>query len=336
MNNTENKPRHQTKIFSQTKRPRTQLEDLRQILHHLEKTVTRLSDCTPEQALKIPVNFDLALNLIESLDQSGVNIESQTAQFKTISTGFRTRMKAFILKVGGRQALKHAREIHQPQSDHWWWFVDQIWATERRMKFIRRLRNLGILAVIMVTAGIIYNQYFSPDPAIKASFRHQQNAENYFMLGDYENALIETNTALSYTPESTDLLILKGVILDKLGQYEESEESYAKANEFLDQEYLFYVQRSLYYLILEEPELVIDDCEIALELNPDSALCYMRQGQAYELMGNINSALERLELADAAAERLGNAQLQAIIRVNLSNIIQKVSATPTPTPEVEN
>jgi hypothetical protein len=33
---------------------------------------------------------------------------------------------------------------------------------------------------------------------------------------------------------------------------------------------------------------------------------------------------------------LGKAQLQAVIRVNLSNILQKIPATIPPTPEVEN
>jgi len=334
MNNTKNGLQNKTERFGQPKQPQSPIEELRQILTQLENTVARIADCTPEQALEIPIKLDWVVSQIDALDQSGVKIEIQTTQFQTIAAQLRTRMRTFIKQVGGRQALKQARLVHQPQSDHWWWFVDEIWATEIKEKLIRQLRNLGITAAILVIAGIFYNKYFAPDPALKASLSHQQSAEKYLMLGDFELAIKETNAALTYSPESAELLILKGVILDQLGQVEEATESYEQAMAFLDQEYLFYVQRALNYLVMGKAEHVIAECDIALQLNPDSAVCYMQQGQAYELLGDIGNAIERLEIADETAERLGNPQLQAIIRVNLSNVLQKMPATPTS--EIEN
>jgi tetratricopeptide (TPR) repeat protein len=336
MNNSDQSQQTIPEPFTPTPKPRAPMEDLRWTLDQLDKAVARLSDCTPEQALEIPVNFDHVITLMETLDQSGVNLDSQTAQFKTISAQFRGRMKMFLRRMGGGRFLKQARQTHQPKLEHWWWYVDEIYASEGKAALLRRLRNLGIAAVILVVAGFIYQKFFAPAPEVRASLSHQQSAENFLILGNYENALLETEAALAYTPDSAELLILKGVLQDQLEQSEEADKTYAEAKELLDEEYQFYVIRARNYLMMENAELVLADCDLALELNPDSAVCYMQQGLAYELLGDISSATAKLELADETAGKLGNAQLQAVIRVNLSTILQKVPATTPPTPDVEN
>jgi hypothetical protein len=48
-------------------------------------------------------------------------------------------------------------------------------------------------------------------------------------------------------------------------------------------------------------------------------------------LGDLQTAYENLELADQAAQRTGNAQLQAIARVQMSQVLQQLSmATPIP------
>ena len=321
---------------TQTSKSLAPMQDLRQTLDQLEKTVARLSDCTTEQALEIPIYFDRAIMLMDSLDQSGVNVNSQQAQFKNIAAQFGTRIKIYLQKAGGRPALEQARQIHKPKPDQWWWYVDEMLASKRKVIILRNLRNLGIVAVILIVIVLTYRKFFAPDPVLQASLSYKQSAENLLIQKDYKNALLETESALEYTPDSAELLILKGVLQDQLGQSEEATKTYAEARNLLDEKSQFYVMRARNYLMMEKADLVIMDCDAALELDPDSAICYLQQGLAYDLLGDISSAVEKLELADQTAGKSGNPQLQAMIRMTLSDLLQKAPAATIPTPQVEN
>jgi len=79
------------------------------------------------------------------------------------------------------------------------------------------------------------------------------------------------------------------------------------------------------------PELGIEDCNTALQINPDSVMAYLNLGQAYQALGDLMASYENFELADQTAQRIDNAQLQAIARVQMSQVLQQLSmATPVP------
>ena len=43
------------------------------------------------------------------------------------------------------------------------------------------------------------------------------------------------------------------------------------------------------------------------------------------MMGDISKAIDSFEAADEVAQRIGNSQLQAVIRVGLANVYQRIS-----------
>ena len=121
---------------------------------------------------------------------------------------------------------------------------------------------------------------------------------------------------------------LQGVILQVLGEPEKAQVSFETALGKYDSKDLFYNARAMVYLMMGDPQSALADAETAIEINPDSALSYLQIAQSYESQGEFLKAIGSYKEADEIARRTGNVQLQAIIRVNLSNAYQRI---PLPT-----
>lgn len=319
-------------LKTQTQKPKTRVEALRALLKDLESHIGRLSELSPEAALEIPRLFDAVDDLMSELQQRGTHLSSEIGQLKTLSARFNKVRADFIRKIGGPQALGQVRRERKPSQDRWWWFVDHSLAEENKQKTIRLLRVFGLAVILLLAAALVYNRFFAPDPVFQASFGHQQEAENALLEGNPQTALEEVQRALTYTPEEPGLYVLQGVIQEVLGQEQNARDSYDAALDLYDQPDYFYNQRTILYLMIGEPQWALEDTWTALEINPDSAITYLHQGQAYENLGEIENAIQSYEKADALAQQTDNAQLQAIIRINLSNVYQRISL---PTFEIE-
>jgi tetratricopeptide (TPR) repeat protein len=319
-------------LKTQTQKPQTRLEALRALLKDLENRIARLSELTRQAALEIPGLFDDVDDLIKELQERGSNLSSELGQLKTLSAQFTNVRVDFIRKIGGPQVLAEARRQVEPREDHWWWYADLSLAEENKRKTMRLLRIFGVAIVLLVVAGLVYNQFLAPDPAFRASYGHQQEAENALMEGNLQTAVAEVQNALTYTPEEASLYVLQGVIQEALGEAGEAETSYETARLLYERADTFYNQRTILYIMLGEPQRALEDTQSAIEINPKSAITYLHQGQAYENLGQIKNAIQSYEKADELAQQSNNVQLQAIIRINLSNAYQRISL---PTFELE-
>ncbi len=311
-------------LKTQTHKPETRVESLRAIIKNLEKQISGLSEISPDDALEIPRLFDEADDLLNDLQSRGTNLSSELSQVKTLFAQFNKVMRDFIRKIGGPQKMVKAREEMKPSEDRWWWFVDNSLAEDNKRKTIHLLRNFGLMVVLLLIAALVYNQFFAPDPAIQSSYGHHQEAENALIEGDLQLALQEVQSAITYTPKEPDLFVLQGIILETLGQENEARVSYDTAHSLYEQPEHFYNQRTILYLMLDEPQLALEDCQKAIEINPDSAISYLYQGQAYEKLGDIENAIQNYEKADELARQTDNPQLQAFIRINLTNTYQSI------------
>jgi tetratricopeptide (TPR) repeat protein len=333
MSNTDSEKNISTQLKAQKQKPQTRAEELRNTLKILDTRIAQLFKSKPEEALEIPVLFDRVDQALEELKEHGMNLASELGQTETLSAQFTKKRTLFIRKIGGSQELAKARQANQPPRDRWWWYVDLNLAEENKQKAVHWLRIFAVAAVFLIILAVIYQKFFAPDPAIRASYGHQQQAENAVMDGNFEYALIQVQQALTYTPEDANLYVLQGVILEALTRPEEARSSFDIALQKYDQADQFYNQRSLVYLMLGDAERALADCETAIQINPDSALSYLEQGQAYETLGDIQKAIDSYETADEIAQKSGNAQLQAVIRMTLSNAYQHIIL---PTPDATN
>ena len=319
-------------LKTQTQKPKTRLETLRIILKDLENHIARVTELNIDAAFEIPNLFDKAEDLISDLQTRGTNLSSELGQLKTLSAQFNKVRTDFIRKIGGPTEMAEARQERQPPDDHWWWFVDRSLAEDNKRRTQRILRILGLIVVLLVVTALVYNRFFAPDPVIRASYGHQQQAENALVEGHLQEALVEVQNALSFTPEDPDLYTLLGVVQEALEQQTNARDSFDIALAVYDQPEYFYNQRTILYLMLGEPQRALEDAQTAIEINPDSAISHLQQGQAYDALGDKKKAIQSYEMADEIAQSTGNAQLQAIIRINLANTYQQFSL---PTMEVE-
>jgi tetratricopeptide (TPR) repeat protein len=315
----------------QNQRPQTTLEALRQELQTLEVQVNRLQDCSAPRALAILQSLDRVTETIAQLSASNVALGSEATQFETILAQLKRRRRLFVTRAGGAAAFQAARQQHRPAPANWWWFLDEQTQQEQRDTTRRWLRYAVLAVALLAVLGLIYRQFFAPDPTFVAAYGLNQDAENNLIAGNLDQALADATAALEYTPNDPALYVLKGVIEQTLQQEEASRKSFEAALQLLgDRQVDFYVNRAGLYNMAGKFELALADADRALALDPDSANSYLIRAQAYEALGDIPQAIESYELASEAAERIGDSQINVIARVSLGQLLQKPQF---PTPE---
>jgi tetratricopeptide (TPR) repeat protein len=311
------------------KNPRTQAEMLRELLKDLEFRISRMRESNPQEALQILILLDQAVESLTKLHQVGGGIESEVSYFNTIKALFYSKRRIFISRIGGVAPLVKARQESQPPTDHWWWFIDQSLARERRLLFQRVLAISGIIVLLLAGLFVMYQRFWRPDPAFQASVGLQTTAENLLLEGRYEEAFIDVNKALALTPDNLNLLLMRGVIYDILDQPELAAEDFELAWEGYPSADIFFSDRAKYYLMAAQPELALADTETAIELNSNLTSAFLRKAQAYEALGDYSMALKYYELASEVAERMGNPQLQVIARMSMGQLLQSVPPSTT-------
>ena len=237
-------------LKAQSQKPQTKAESLRQVMKNLGMRITKLSEISSEQTLEILSLFDDADRILGELQDREMEMTSELGQLETLRTQFHKIRPAFIRKIGGPQELAKARQERAPSSDRWWWYIDKSLAEESKQKTIQLLRNFGIGAALLIIAVLVYNRFFAPDPAVQASYGHQQRSENAIIEGNLEDALVEIQQALVYTPEDANLYVLQGVTLEGLGRSEDAGISYNTAIDLYEQKDYFYNQRAIIYLMI--------------------------------------------------------------------------------------
>jgi len=312
---------------------KTPANALRENLRTLEKRISRLSELTTPQALEILTMLDQAAATIQQLETAGMNLSSELSQFETIQGQLTRQGRRFLARIGGAKTLVAARQQRDTNQENWWWRLDLQLAEARRAATKRALVLTVIVVLVLAGITLIYQRFLAPDPAVAARYGYLQGAENSLTTGDYKSAYIELQAALAYTPDDPELLILEGLLLEYLDDPEGAAESYQAAEEQSVSQACYHEMRAGYFLMASQFERVISEAELAIELNEDSVLGYMHAAQAYEALADYYTAIDYYELADEVAQRIGNAQLQVIIRVNLSNVLQRSMQTmPTPYP----
>jgi tetratricopeptide (TPR) repeat protein len=278
--------------------------------------------------------LDQARERLDALKAAGAGASSENSQYESLLLQLEKKRPVFLNRVGGTAALRQSRMEHQPEKSAWWWFIDQGLAEERQAK-IKRLAIIGTVVVaLLIVLVVVYNQFLAPSPEFQAGISFQQTAESQLIAGAYEEALASVNQAIQYLPDYAELFVLRGVLYDILVKPDLAEQSYRLAREMLADEETFYAVRAKYFLLAGQAESGMADAQMALSLNPDSAVSLMYVAQAYEMQGDIAKAIDYYELASAAAEASNNPTLQVMARMQMANLLQQFNlASPEPPQE---
>lgn len=113
----------------------------------------------------------------------------------------------------------------------------------------------------------------------------------YFDLGDYAQALIFVDRALSMKPDDEDLYLLKGNIYNEMGNQSDAIAQLDKYIEMTPEFYYGYYRRGWFNDEKGDREAAIDDYTMAITLEPNYAYSYIGRGRDYDMMGQREAAM---------------------------------------------
>ena len=321
---------------TQSSAPQTRAKQLRKVLERLETRVGKLKHSQKDEVLHIPPLLDEAHRLLDELRDKGGNWQPEETRLETITAQLKRKAGTFLHKIGGKEALDDVRAAQAPEASAWWWRLDKF-VREKRRQQLRKLGKWGLIAAaIIVLLTLAYRQFLAPSPEMIAALEHQREAENLGYLGQYETALDEVNRRLEALPGDTELLTLKGILLEVQGRDQQAERTFEKVRNQVEQESVFLQIRAQFYLRLDLVDNAFVDAKRLIELAPDDPSGYLYLAMVYDTRGEWQRAVDHYERASELAQTSGEAQLYIMARSRLAELLQNPPVeTVTPTSDEE-
>ena len=298
-------------------------ETLSESLDRLGALMGRLEQGMEISHPEVLLQLDEINARMKLLEGEGKKVVAESAQYEYIAATLRKNAGKFIRGIGGEFAMAAARQKANPPADHWWWYLDQYILQQRRTTLRKFLVGASIVVVAVLILSAIYNRFLAPDPATQARISHTMLSDTKISQGDFAGALSEINQALNYSPEDTDLLITKGVLLQKLGNKEDANRIFTQVEDLLKNQETFFTNRSLVYLRVGDSQSALIDAQEALKINPKSPEAYFQMAKALENLNQISKAIDAYQTASSLASDQGKSELEAVIRMNLGGAMQK-------------
>ena len=242
----------------------------------------------------------------------------------------------------------------QPDRKHWWWFLDEA-LVEERQKRLRRVLLWGAAAVIVVAVAIALFYILVPrerrlaaghwadgESAVQEAASLIQEGETLALEGKAEEAeqkseaakaelgvaLIEFEAAAELVPDNAKDWVWVGVLRSELGRAG-VEQAFETARELYGCELDFLLERSRSYRSVGNLDAASADVGQAILDYPESGLAYDQRSLVVLQRGDVGAAVADLEKAAELANEAGDAQLEALARVQLG-MLPAVQPTATP------
>eukprot|EP00475_Leptophrys_vorax_P039965 TRINITY_DN7334_c0_g1_i1.p1 TRINITY_DN7334_c0_g1~~TRINITY_DN7334_c0_g1_i1.p1 ORF type:complete len:417 (-),score=114.79 TRINITY_DN7334_c0_g1_i1:192-1412(-) len=104
------------------------------------------------------------------------------------------------------------------------------------------------------------------------------------------------------------------------GDFDGAIQSYTKAMELNPNQSIYPANRAAAYLKVYQFQAAIDDCKLAIELNPQYVKAYYRLGTAYQKMDDLENAKKILQQGLKVAEESGDASMVSAIKSELQSL----------------
>ncbi len=180
--------------------------------------------------------------------------------------------------------------------------------------------------VILVAVIIVYQRFLAPDKVTQLKYDSIGSAQQSMASGDYATALNQINLALASSPNDSDLLIYKGVLLTKLNQQAEADQVFAQAEKILNNHEALLGARTLDYLQAGDPKSSKASAQELIAYNPKSAEGYFYLAKSEELLGEQNQALNDYNQAFTLADAQGKSELAATIKISMAMMMQSMNS----------
>ena len=302
----------------------TPADELRHLLDDAENRAVNLRGVGPDKATQMLLWLDRIDALIPELEAIGVNIQPELGRWEGVQgtvQRYATNLQRELRPAGGLEQVR-AEQPEMPPEDHWWWWLD----VAGREQTVKRVRNAALwlagIAVVLIGGIWLFQTLFPVDPLVRESYRLQIEAEQLMIDGGDTGIILQKlEEAAALTPDQMDIQSQLVVLYEKQGQQDRAK---AIRQQLLDtySPSDVYAQLAQTYFELGDYQQALEFAKIAIEANPDNAVAYMSAGLAAEALGDRMSAVGYLTEASEVAERTNDAELQAIARIQLAQILQ--------------
>ena len=309
---------------------------LRDTLRQCELRVSNLKG-VGAGALDVLRWMDRIAENLESLRAGGMDVRSEETRFEALESLLRSKGKVLVreMRSTGGLAGARAREDTLPAEQRWWWYLDVLEKERLQARVRRTTITVVVGAAVLAIGAFAFNRLFPPDPVVVAKMEHTQTAERYLEEGDIESAVAEYEAANKVDPSDGEVLVALGLLYQRQGREEQSEEALREAERLLGDRVTFLVTRGVWYARFGDGEAALSDAKAAVELDPENPEAHFTLARAYELLGDQRNAIAELDATARLAEAAGNSSLYVIAKTNQAMLMQQLpvdilpGATPT-------
>jgi Tfp pilus assembly protein PilF len=309
-------------------------DDLRQKISHLEEMLSKISQLTSSQGVAALCNLDEIMVMLNQLEAVGLDVRPEQGRVQAIQGRLQKNAARLLTVVGGPAVLSQQRPSPPPLPEQWWWYIDQQVAAARQ-HLVRRV-GWGAVIVFLLVIGLVvlFNTVLAPSPETVARLKAENGAYAAADQGDYRLALTAINEGLTQSPNDSFLLMFKGVLYQLLKEDQIAAQSFALAQQKLNNPKEFYLGRGQLYLRLNQIDLAEPDIEAALKLDNRFARTWLLKGQMFESRGQSRDALQAYEEAGRLALDQGEDEIYVLSRMSIVRLGQmSPSFSPLSTPE---
>lgn len=288
---------------------------LRELLDDCEKILASLDTAGVKQLLS---KMSEASRMLDSLAAGGFDIRGESARFTTIEERIVRYARQIVKLAGGRDAFVAYRSKTMPHTEQRFWMLDKE-ISRLNQQILRQLGIYAAIIVVILVAGYIARPVlFPPDPVGDAVTL----ASRALYDSDPDAAFQAIDDGLAQKPESVDLWIWRGYLLESRDDSIGSQEAYDQALLFAGSDKDFLLLRAMIFVRLGDSERVLTDTNLLIERYPDFAEAYYVRASGYEGTGATLEAIDDLEKCGELAQNEGNETLFAQARVRMATLMQ--------------
>ncbi len=294
---------------------------LREDLAEAERLIVQLRRDNVEAFLQLLDRIEESFKLLEA---SGLDLRPEQTRWGSLLSKL-TREAGRVMRTidvaGGLGGLRKAN----PPAEGLWWKLDAVVAAARRRLIRRSGITVGTIAAVLAVIWALLTYVFPPDPNTVVASEAITTLQQLSFEGRWEEALSTIEEAKSLLTEpDIELLIWEGVVRDKLGQSERSQEALEEARALVPTD-----QHVAYLWTLGSIRLYVNDLEEAriagneaIALEPSNPQGSFLLASVAEMEGDTGSAIELFEEAFQLATE-SNPQLAVIARVRMGSLLQR-------------
>jgi tetratricopeptide (TPR) repeat protein len=295
-------------------------DELREILISLEERQPRVRSFDAGQAQRFLLDLDRIDSLFHQLESAGLDLLPEKGRWQAHLAWLQKQTAPLLKSLGGPAALRAQRPASLPPPEKWWWYLDKRVAAQRQR--LRRQIALIAVAILVLVGGLVvlFQTVLAPSPEVLARLEAENSAYEAIDNGEYPQALADIEQGLVKVPGNPDLLLLKGVVEEVLGEDTAAADSFDQAQVGLNSPFYFYLARSQLQLRVGQFSKAEHDARTALELDEKSAGAWFLLGQALESQNKLPEAASAYQKASELGMDSGDNEVVVMARMALGRL----------------